>query len=296
MAYNFPQIFTDYSIPHWVEGKNVALNNTNVQCPMCDDSSNHGGFNNESGSYRCWRCGWHPTWKVIDYLTGSKWSALSQEYFIDSSNDISLSKKKWIKSSASSLELPKGAAEISPEQKQYLINRKFDPDKLELLYGLKGTRYTGEYAYRIIAPITLNEVLVSYQGRDYTGQAELRYKACPIEKEVLHHKNTLYSIDLVSSCKKIIVVEGITDQWRLGPGAVATFGTGYTQAQLNMLCFFDQIFILFDREERAQKIAEKMAYELAGMGKQVERLSMPFDDPGSMPQDEADYLMKEIGL
>ncbi len=64
---------------------------------------------------------------------------------------------------------------------------------------------------------------------------------------------------------KVIVVEGVTDVWRLGKGkAVATFGINFTQRQLNILVKrkFKKIGILFDNGQQAQEQADELKESL----------------------------------
>lgn len=195
------------------------------------------------------------------------------------------------------VDFPLGTVELQPKHRDYLIGRNFDPDLLERIYGLKGTGPLGDYKFRIIAPVILDGKMVSYQGRDVTGKSDLRYKACPLDLEVIHHKHTLYGVDLVKG-GSVVVVEGITDVWRLGPGAVATFGTGFTKQQANMIMQkFKRVYLLFDPEPKAQQVAEELSWVLSNVGVESYIIDLGSGtDPGDMKQDDADNLMKELGL
>ena len=58
---------------------------------------------------------------------------------------------------------------------------------------------------------------------------------------------------------------------------------------------FDRVFILYDPEEQAQAQAQKMRLELNGYTKSIEVHIVQLErDPGSMDQDEADYLVKQL--
>ena len=54
-----------------------------------------------------------------------------------------------------------------------------------------------------------------------------------MEKSVVNYKDILYNMDRVQG-EKVVVVEGITDVWRMGDGFVASFGTTLTSAQINL--------------------------------------------------------------
>ena len=99
-------------------------------------------------------------------------------------------------------------------------------------------------------------------------------------------------------------MEGRADLWRLGYGAVCLFGIAFTMYQVNLLASrYKQVFIMFDAEETLEKrkITQKQALKLAALltarGIKVEILELEgYKDPGDMPDREAHYLMKDIGL
>jgi len=184
---------------------------------------------------------------------------------------------------------------MTQHHRKYLEFRGFDPEKIERVYGLKGTLGIGPYKWRIIIPIFFKGELVSYQGRDITDQQELKYKACSKEKEIVHHKHILYALDLVQG-DSVMVVEGVFDAWRFGPGCVATFGTGYSKKQARLLTNFKRVSIIFDPEEAAQKRARELGMAVAVQGIEVEILKLVEVDPADMCQDAADDLKKEIGM
>jgi DNA primase len=183
---------------------------------------------------------------------------------------------------------------MSERHREYLRRRRFDPDYLEKEYDLKGTGHLGRYAFRLIIPIYYEGKLISYEGRDITDQQDLRYKACPLDQEVIPRKHILYTIDKVPG-KTVVVTEGVTDVWRLGPGAVATFGTGFTQEQLILVTKrFDRIILLFDPDDKAQEHAEYLAWQINSLGKEAIIYELEgVEDPGSMPQDDADAMMRD---
>ena len=60
----------DKGIQYWTGGKNVTHGWVNISCPLCGDTSSHGGFNIEGGYYNCWLCGGHSIIKVIRAIEG----------------------------------------------------------------------------------------------------------------------------------------------------------------------------------------------------------------------------------
>jgi hypothetical protein len=291
------RFLSDYNIQTYTDGPDTQEGWINIQCPECNDHANHGGFNLATGYYNCWRCGKHYVDNIlVDLLLISKKEAnnIIDEYQIDVPGTIIKKEKKIIKNTF--LELPPGTKELNKKQRKYLIKRKYDPDELARVWKLQGTQNYGDYSCRIIAPIFLDGRLVSYQGRDHTGRSSLRYKACKIKNEIIHHKHLLYGIDYVLN-RQAVLVEGIMDVYRLGPGAVASFGTSVTTEQIHFISKrLDTLFILFDTDdELSESKAYKVGQKLVGLLDNVFYVSISHKgDPGSMDQDDAKNLMEEL--
>ena len=302
MIFNFEKFLRDYHIEYLTEGSRARAGWIQIQCPFCSGSSRGWdlGFCIDDGRISCWQCRGKTLNKTIQQLlrcSGFETKRIILEYggektrpLLKQNSPVQVGKRKRV-------DFPLGTVELQPKHRDYLIGRNFDPDLLERIYGLKGTGPLGDYKFRIIAPVILDGKMVSYQGRDVTGKSDLRYKACPLDLEVVHHKHTLYGIDLVKG-DSVAVVEGITDVWRLGPGAVATFGTGFTKRQANTLIQrFKRVYLLFDPEPKAQQVAEELSWVLGNVGIESYIIDLESSvDPGDMKQDDADNLMKELGL
>lgn len=296
MSFDALRFLLEYGIDHteikkgWVQ----------VHCPFCSGSRDYHLGINLSGDYgSCWRCKGKSIPAIVQALTQCSWSEayrITKQY---GGNSLRKSSKSVFKATGYNpkieVHLPEGCGPLNERHKRYLEKRGFDPEELEELYDLKGSGPVGQYKHRIVAPIVWDGNLVSYQGRDITGKA-VKYMACSLDKEALCHKNTLYGIDDAKK-ESVIVVEGIVDQWRLGFNSVATFGTSFTPSQVLMLKNrFQRVFLLFDPEKQAQRNAIIMGQQLAAVGLEVERLLLDSGDPGDMKQDDADHLMKELGL
>lgn len=294
--FDFKKFAKEYQVPYAEnEGKNTAPGWINLTCPFCDDHSNHLGFNIQtSGGFHCWKCGGHSIIEtIVELIKVSKGEAyrIYKEYNTKQKNKKSrisnVLKNKKIK-------FPANIGPLLKIHKEYLIKRNFDPEKLEKEFYLKATSHIGPYKFRIIAPIYFQKRLVSYQGRDITNKQELRYKACQKSEEILYHKHILYNYDNARK-EKVILVEGITDVWRLGKDTIGTFGTAYTREQLNLLAnSYSRIFILFDGEPEAMERAEKLAYDLDLFGVESEIITIEEEDPATMSDEEAQYLKKEL--
>jgi DNA primase len=287
------QFCEDYNINIPDRTENTQEGWVNIQCPCCADRSNHGGFHISGAYYYCWKCGWHSLTEVIQELINC--SKYQVKDIIAEYTTYTQEKKKK-KKHVSKLKFPPETCPMQKQHKKYLESRGFDVDELEREWNLMGTGIVGNYSHRILAPILYRNKIVSYQTRDITGQANLRYKACVEENEVIHHRHIVYGIDKVRDGVGIIV-EGMPDTWRIGPGAVALFGTSYTTQQINFLInHLQRAHILFDfGEKEAQAKAQKLANALCSF-MEVEILEIPgkIGDPGQLEKKEVEYLRKII--
>lgn len=299
MKFNFEQFCTDHGIAISPPGhKHSRAGWINVECPLCSGNFGyHLGLDKENDYFRCWRCGFHKHIEVIQSLLDCDRQEAKHKFYKyrgEESRPVQKKIKQKSKVGTADIPLPPGTDFMTHQHKQYLIDRKFDPDRLEQIWDLKGTGNIGAYKFRIIAPIFFEGHLVSYQGRDITNTSSIRYKACEKEKEARDHKHCLYGLNKVSG-DSVVVVEGITDVWRLGPGAVATFGIQVLLPQINLLRQFKNKYILFDSAD-PQAIAEatKLANCLSIFPGHVEVIEISSDDPAELEQEEADELMKEL--
>lgn len=291
------KLYRDYNIQFWESGKNVSPGWVNIRCPFCGDQSNHLGFSPQ-GNYVCWRCGSHSLRKVLSRILGV--DPIGFKNIIVSYGGMRRRKdeiEEQVRIGSRKFKLPSGTESLGPRHRAYLHSRNFDDEKLEREWGLVGTGPISQldnidFKHRIIAPILWYDRTVSFQARDYTGKSNLRYITCPQERELVHHKNILYGKQ--EEWRSIgICVEGITDVWRLGPSAFATFGINYTPAQVHEMKRFEQVFVVFDDEPQAQEQANKLVFELCFHGISAESILID-GDPGDLSQDDADCMVKEL--
>lgn len=291
-------LYQDYSIIYYTEGKNVASGWINVQCPFCDDHSNHLGFNTETNSFRCWRCGYHPVIDtLIQLLNVSKDEARKIQKKYGGKSYI-IAPDPVVKLNRFPFHFPSDTSSLKESHKKYLEKRNYDSELLEKVWDLKSTSAFSlldkiSYAHRIIIPIRWNNEIVSFQGRDVTGKSELRYKTCPEQREKIKHKHILGGKQ-ESWCDTGIICEGWFDVFRLGEKACCTFGIEYTPYQISIIAKrFKRIAVAYDYELQAQNKAKQMVAELKFRGRDAFLVDIK-DDPGNMTQTEANYLVKQI--
>jgi len=104
-------------------------------------------------------------------------------------------------------------------------------------------------------------------------------------------KKLVYGWDYISD-GSAIVVEGATDVWRLGKGAVAVFGTGWSPEQRNLLSLLNSALIVFDPEPAALEKAKRLAHELEMAGVKVGLIEDHDKDPGDFSDYEAAELRR----
>ena len=296
---NLPQLYQDFNISYADEDhKHYQLGWVNTHCPFCTGNPGmHLGFNEQENYYNCWRCGGHPVTKVISKLIGvseQEAKGILRKYKIK----ITTKQEPKVTIRAKAHKFPSGVSMMKSHHKKYLAGRGFDPDKLEEEWNLFGTGPISllddvDYKHRIMAPIYWDLQQVTFQARDITDRHKLKYMACPKDRELVHHKHILYGKQEAWGDTGICV-EGITDVWKLGEKAFATFGIEYTPIQLRLIAnTFKRVFVLFDDESQAIKQATKLMNELKFRGLNAERINID-GDPGSMKQDDADYLIKQL--
>jgi DNA primase len=143
---------------------------------------------------------------------------------------------------------------------------------LEAEWGLLGTGPLGEHKFRIVIPVEQGGRQVCYQTRDVTGRAKAKYLSCHDADAVVPLKSCLYGLDKCAGNNWVVITEGPTKVWRLGTGAVATFGATVSDEQVAALTRFERRVIIFDHDEAGMDGAARLANQLAVFGGQTEAL------------------------
>jgi len=293
------ELYQDYKVDFVTEGyKHCREGWVNTACPFCTGNPGHHlGYNIDENYYKCWRCGHKFPDQVISSLLGisySKAKALINQY-----GGIAKGSKHTVKKAKVNLKpfkYPTGQLKYLPAHIKYLESRGFDPEQLTAEWGVTGTGLVAKvdeinYSKRILAPIMWDGTIVSFQTRSLSTDAEVKYMACPQERELIEHQTILYGKNFQ---KKMLCVEGITDVWKLGDRAFATFGIDFTTFQvrwMKKLC--DEIIVLFDPDPQAIEQANKLVDILLYKGLKARKVHID-QDPGSMSQEEANYLVKQL--
>lgn len=281
----------DRNINYYTHGKNISKGWVGAACPFCGDSSTHLGIHLQSKAVTCFRCGKHSLFKYIQELEGIPKGKVFQilEQFQDREYSYLDNKKR--ETTEGEVQLPKGSSKnFAGIFQNYILSRNFIPEEVIKQFDLYCCHLIGDFKFRIIAPIYQDFELLSYTGRDVSGKSNLRYMNAPLEESKKPVKECVYNLDTVKD--KAIIVEGVTDVWRLGNECVATFGTQYTKAQVALLSRLKKAFILYDSDASVQ--AEKLGNDLSSTVDSVEVLTLSHGDPADMSDTEALLLKKKL--
>lgn len=294
-------LLNDYGVPYVTEGhKHARPGWVNTACPFhhTDHPGYHLGFTVDGKISYCWSCGVHFVDDSIQRLLNiSRFEArkIISDYAGVSFISAPETKRKI---QAKAHKLPSNISPLLPSHVKYLVQRKFDPFELKEEWNLVSTGPVSkldhiDYSHRILAPIFWERREVTFQARDVTNKHQLKYLACPKDREIIHHKHLIYKHPNLnkSTC---ICCEGITDVWRFGPNAVATFGIEYTRQQVRLMArLFRRVAVCFDDEPQAVRQANELIADLRFRKVDAFRIDI-VGDPGSMKQEDADYLIKQI--
>ena len=304
IQFDLTSYLQEKGIEYSEEGKNVTSGWTEVNCPFCgDDPSMHLGISPER-LLNCWRCG--AKGNIIKYIKAVEdcsWheaEKIAKKYVDESLEHLRSDIIQRSVSSGKGTILPESIKGLSDIHYEYLENRGFNPVEIEKKYKIKAmgrAKYIEDkkFEYRIIIPMIQNNIIVNFTARDFSGKRFPKYVNCQNENSAIPIKNLLYNIDSVRDIA--LVVEGATDVWKIGDGAVAVMGMEFTMSQINLLLQkkIKKAFIMFDAEERAQKQAKKIAKILSGFIPTA-IIYLDHGDPGDLSQKEVNDITHEVGL
>jgi DNA primase len=263
-------LLDDLDIEYKTSGKNIGSGCVGIVCPFCGDQSNHCGIFIKRNLFKCWVCQEKGSIirliKEIKGISYTKAENIVKGYLQESSlalfKDSTPASANSVRSNRAVLAYPVPLLETIPEpHRQYLLSRNFDPDLLTKKYRLRFTYNTGEHRFRIIAPIIVNGKAVSWIAADVIRKGDTPpYIKCPREMSILSANDCLYNIDSVGSVA--ILVEGITDVWRIGDGCVASMTKAINPQQVRQLSEHGvkKVVVMYDSDafDMAQKTARKL--------------------------------------
>lgn len=253
---NIVELLEKHNIPHRSNGTHhhARAGWVQVDCPYC---ASVGGFHMGLCIARprasCWRCGSRRIGDVLWQISGGKFGLKGADLkYAHTRQDVVHGNYKP----------PAGAGPLHTLHKGYLLRRGYDCDMVEHLWRVTGTQWqAGPMLWRLVIPIFLDGRAVSWTSRSIAKDPGLRYISADPTEEAVPHKSLLYGEEHCG--QSVIVCEGPLDVWAIGPGAVCTFGTAFTPAQLNRLARFSRRVLVYDSD--ANRAGENAVAKLAAV-------------------------------
>jgi 5S rRNA maturation endonuclease (ribonuclease M5) len=287
----------EHHIPYSLSGKNTTSGWVEVKCPWCHDPSMHLGINLTTRLINCWVCGakgsikrliqeWEGTSyirKIIDQYQDKTYESLKRDILIRHERN------------GTHTVIPQECNDMFPlTYTDYLRKRNFDPNYIIKKYRLKAFPNHGQFKFRIFIPVYIDNVLVNFTAMDTSGiKDRQKYIHCKNENAIIPMKECVYNIDSVRDIA--IICEGVADVWRVGDGAVATFGVNYSMSQVNLLIKkrIQKAYVLYDSDEAGKKKGQQLASDLS-VFIPTEIIELEQGDPGDMSEEEVKKLRREV--
>lgn len=283
-------------IDHIERGPNVKRGEINIRCPFCGsaDPSYHMGLSLSTGFWACWRNKSHrgksPLRLLMRLLLVPYWKARQlaglDDTYVDPEGfdavaarvmgrDLSMTRMEQVQRDYLSMPdefdliVPRGQSRL---HWRYLQDTRlfgdFTADAIERYLLLYAT--TGSMWYRVIFPYITNGELVSWSGRDISGQSPLRYRDLELDECLIKPKENLYNHDaIISGGKVLCVVEGPIDTVKIdlfganeGVRAVGLSTNSMSDEQLWLLTEaadnFDKLVVLMDEKKSGLGLVDSM--------------------------------------
>lgn len=279
---NISDVLTQLNVP-WIPSgshQHVREGWVGTDCPRCTPNAKHWrlGFSLNGRGASCWQCGKQNVFEMLCELSNAP-----KNRVVELLKSISVGRRIEKQKTHHQMRYPKGVGRLLRPHIEYLKQRGFDPDEIQSVWGVKGIGFQSRLPWRLFLPVTLNHVEVSWTTRQLHNEGT-RYISAKPEEEEVPLKTLLYGEDFVQHA--IVVVEGPTDVWRIGKGCVCTFGTAYTQAQVNRISKYPTRVICFDAEPAAQSQAIKLCRELQALPGETYRVVLSGKDAASTSRKE----------
>lgn len=266
-------------------------------CPICSDGKSgfHLGFKLARGYFACWRCGSLKTIDVISGFLGVSRQAAGKilgAYGGGKALRVSLEARR-----RSECPTPIGLGALGPLHRAFLRNRGYNLKEIVPLWELQGTGSIAaeEWRWRICFPMkNIAGEIAAWNGRHILEDAKRKYSLTKDELCAEDPKSIVYGIHKMPGRRKVIVVEGPTGVWKIGPGCGATLGINWTVEKANQLYHYKDRFILYDPEALAQAQARKLAEYLSGFPGNTELVTGFKTDPGDFTKSEVRKLRRRL--
>lgn len=290
----------DYDIDYQERTKNVGTGWVGIsECPFCGAGGYHFGINIQSKGFTCWVC--RPNKK------GGLPVLISELLNIPKKETIPIIKQYSsrildfeIRETGKEVIIPSKLHPILDEPWKYLKRRNFTEETIKK-YGLQETgiyskikinEHEQNFKFRIFIPIIMNNELVSYTARDYTGEQEPKYKHPVLEAVKIPPSSCIYNIDSVKD--RALILEGPTDVWRMGEETISMQGIRVTKEQIRFIAEknLKRAVVLFD--ENAEEAAMDLSNQLRGLVDDLQVAFLEEGDPADLSNTEAIKIKRRL--
>lgn len=294
---NLLDIFQELNITYRTDGEHHHARSGWIQtdCPECSPGSGRFrlGFNLAYNYASCWSCGPKRLWKAVLAL-----SEHPESQVLPLLQQLERTTEQEAKP-IGKLKLPKAVGPLQKPHVAYLRERGFKVKEVAPLWKLQGINHLGgRLAWRIFIPVYFRGKVVTWTTRSIAyasmNPEPLRYVTATAEESSLPRNQVLYGLDLAKWA--IAITEGPIDAWAIGPGAVATLGTSYSQQQVALMAKFPVRAVCFDNEDTAQARARKLVDQLCSYPGQTLNIVFDAKDPASAPKRDIEVVRKQLGL
>ncbi len=243
----FPEILDELGIPTSREGHHVTANWIGIDCTRCSPGSGKwkAGWTPGMRSASCWTCGRLPLAELLVESAGIGWDRAKKLLAGMDDEDVPARER-----TVGKLVIPPGVGPMMKVHRDYLRGRGFDPDVLVSLWNVQGIGLAAKLAWRLFIPITYLGMVVSWTTRAINDSGGRKYVNAGQHEESMRAKDLLFGEDFLRHAA--VVCEGQLDAMRIGPGAVATMGVGFTRNQVLRISKRPLRVMIFDSEPAAQ--------------------------------------------
>lgn len=253
-----------------------------LDCPLCTpDSGQYRLGVHPSGGCSCWACGPQSLAWILSLITRTPSSHWRQRL-----------SGLWVRDSQKPrgvLRIPKGVGPLLPPHREYLRGRGFDPETLSVLWGVRGIGLAARLPWRLWIPVIRDERTQSWTTRSL-AEYGTRYVSAAPDEEAVPHKELLGGEDHAE--RVCVVVEGPMDAFKVGPGAVWTFGSAVTNAQVYRISRYEKRVVCLDADAQAR--ARELCSRLAVLPGTTVNVELDAKDPGSASERELELLRREM--
>lgn len=262
-----------------------------VICPWCGKGTGkYGlGINLSSHACTCWRCGRHSLIEALHEITGQDFDYLRSK--LPEASESTFTRRTRPRGILCE---PDGICDLMPYHLEYLQGRGFsreDITNLIKIWEIRGIGLSRRISGAVYLPVHQGGEVVSWVARSIRiGHGNNRYTNARDDESVVPIKECLFGLDYARHAA--IVVEGPFDAMRVGPGAVATFGSAFTDVQVAKLSKFPVRAVCLDRDAGSQ--SHRLCRKLAALPGSTCGVTLSSKDPGSAPREEIDELRREF--